>query len=570
MLRELSVRDFALIERLRLDLRPGFNVFTGETGAGKSILIDAIALVLGGRASPEMIRTGAERAAVDALFDISHLPAVGAELEALGVEAAGEGALLLSREIGAAGRSLCRINGRPATVSMLRRLAAHLVEIQGQHEFHRLYRPEEHLLLLDAAGGARAAAVRSAFEERARAFRDLLRRRDRLVADEKERLRRLDLLRFQVAEIGAAAPRPGEEAELARQRQFLAHAERLLEGVSQVYGELGEGERGGPALASALARLAAELGRLADLDPRLGAPAAQLSEAALQAEEVSRQLRLYRDGLAYDPHDLARVEERLDLLRRLLKKYGNTLEEVLAFRDEAAAELVRLEGAGEEAAAIEAELERRRGELAGLAAELGALRREAAERLEAAVAAELSALGMPAARLEVRLTRSADPDGLPVEGRTVAWDDSGADRVEFLFSANPGEPVQPLARVASGGEAARLMLALRGALAGGDRVGTLVFDEIDAGLGGRAAQAVAERLAALAASHQILCVTHLATVAARADHHVQVFKREAAGRTVADARVLQAEERPREIARMLSGDGGETSLAHARELLRSE
>lgn len=564
MLRELSVRDLALIERVDLDFAPGFNVLTGETGAGKSILVDAIALALGGRAAPDAVRAGAERARVDALFEVGHLPALASVLEELGLEAE-EGTLLVARELGPGGRSACRVNGRPATLSMLRRLAPLLVEIQGQHEFQRLFRPEEHLALLDASGGEELARARAAFGARARAAAELERRLRRLAGSEQERLQRLDLLRYQIDEIAAAGLRAGEEAELAERRQVLAHARRLLEAAAAAHDALAGGS--GPGLAAGLARCAEELGRLAAIDPRLRAPAELLREAAVQAEEAAGQLRRYRDGLEVDPAELERVEERLELLRRLQKKYGPTAAAILEYRRRAEEELARLAGAAEEAAALEGQLAGLRSELAELAGALRAARRRAAERLERAVEAELAALAMPGARFRVALSACPDPDGLPVEGEAVAWDERGADRAEFLFSANPGEEPQPLGRVASGGEAARVMLALRSALAGADATPTLVFDEVDAGLGGRAAQAVAARLAGLARSHQVLCVTHLASVAAAADRHIVVSKRPAGGRTVVEARVLAAEERAPEIARMLAGVVGEPSLAHARALL---
>ncbi len=565
MLLELSVRDVALVEGVDLTFAPGFNVLTGETGAGKSLIVDAIALALGGRAGPELVRAGAERARVEAVFDVSRLPALAPVLAEMGVGEE-DGTLVVSRELGQTGRSACRINGRPATVAMLRRLAPFLVEIQGQHEFQRLFRPEEHLELLDAADAA-LADLRGRFARLARRAAEVERALRRLAGDERERLQRLDLLRFQVDEIAAAALRPGEEAELAERRQVLSHARRLLEGAGGAY-ELLHGE-GGPGLAAGLGRCAEEVGRLAELDRRLAAPAGLLREATLQVEEAARLLRSYRDGLDLDPRELERVEERLDLLRRLQKKYGPTVEAILAYRQQAEAELERLARAGEEASALAGERAAVLEEMARLAAALRAERRRVAERLERAVEAELANLAMAGARFRVAFGAVPDPEGLPVEGERVGWDERGCDRVEFLFSANPGEEPKPLARVASGGEAARLMLALRAALAGADGSPTLILDEVDAGLGGGAAQAVAARLAALARSHQIVCVTHLASVAAAADHHIRVGKRVDGGRTVVEARPLEGEERALEIARMLSGTVSEPSLAHARALLAS-
>lgn len=565
MLHEINIVDLALISRAQLSFGPGFNVLTGETGAGKSILIDAISLALGGRASTDSVRAGAERSAVDLVVDLSRSPVVRDELIKIGLAEEGDDIAVFSREVWASGRSLCRVNGRPATASTVRGLASRLVEIQGQHEFQRLFRPEEHVLLLDAFGGPALGQARAEAEHLARSLAESRRRLRQLEEDEKERLRRQDLLRFQVDEIDAAGLRPGEERDLAERRSVMANAVRLLEGVAQAYSLLAEGGDGRPALVGDLGRAEADLARLSEVDARLATPAAALREAACQVEEAVRQLRFYRDSLVIEPGEQSAVEERLDLVRRLQKKYGATVEEVTAYRQQAAADLERLAGAEEEAGGLVHRIDALREEMVAVSARLADLRRQAAARLEQAVAGELEALGMGVARFSVSCGPAGEPGG---DGDGAAPNGEPAGRVEFLFSANAGEPLLPLARVASGGEAARLMLAVKAALAAVDPVPTLIFDEVDAGLGGRAAQAVGEKLAAQAASHQVLCVTHLAPVAALADAHILVTKVEEGGRTLAVPRALSADERPAEISRMLAGDGdGPTSLAHARELL---
>ncbi len=568
MLTDLFIRDFALIEELHLSFGPGFSVLTGETGAGKSIIIDALQMALGGRASADDVRTGAGEARVEAVFDLAALPEARRLAAAMGLGDPDENTLILTREIGRSGRSASRVNGRPATLSAMRQIAARLVDLRGQHEAQGLFRPETHRDLLDAAGGPALLALRGRVAALAGERARLSCERAAILGDEKERLRRLDLLRYQVEEIDRANPRPGEAEELAARRRVLANAERLAGAAARAYAVLYEGLSGRPAAADELGRLAAELLHLAAVDPRLQPLGELLQGTALQAAEVARELRRYQDGLAYEPGELASVDERLDLLRRLARKYGESVEEILAFRREAASEIARLECAEASAAEMEARLAELEASLAVMAADLSARRAEAAARLEEGVAAEMAELGLEKAHFQVSLRRRPDPDGLEVGGERVACDAGGVDQVEFLFSANPGEPLQPLARVASGGEASRLALALNTVLAGAGGVPTLVFDEVDAGLGGRAAQAVARKLSALGRCRQVLCVTHLALVAAAADAHYTVGKAEEGGRTRVAARRLVDGERPAELARMLAGDGsGEISLQHARAML---
>lgn len=568
MLAELNIRDFALIESLRLAFGSGLNVLTGETGAGKSIILDALQLVLGGRATAEQIRGGAREARVEALFDLSAAPHAARAAEAMGLLGPGETELLVARDVGATGRGSLRVNGRAATLAMAQELAQSLVEIHGQHEQQRLFRGDAQRQILDAFGGPEATGLGREMAELAGAWRLLQERRQALGGDPRERLRRLDLLRYEVEEIDQAAPRPGEEADLLERRSVLMSAGRLLEGAARAYAYLDEGDQGRGAAAAELGRLAAELKQLAAIDPRLDPVVELLDGAACQAEEAAREVRRYRDGLAFDPGEQDALEGRLELLRSLKRKYGESLEAVLAYRAEAAAEMERLGGAEAAEAALERERGALRVRLGQVASALSAARSRAARELEARVGEELGQVSLGAARLEVQLERRPLPGGLPVEGQELAWDATGIDRVAFLFSANPGESLKPLARVASGGEAARVMLALKAALAAADPVPTLIFDEVDAGLGGQAARAVAAKLAALGRDHQVLCVTHQASVAAAGHRHVAVTKDSRDGRTVVSARPLDDAERPGEIARMLAGDGAaETPLQHARELL---
>lgn len=550
MLRAMSVRGFALIDELEVEFAPGLNVLTGETGAGKSLLVDALLWVLGGRPRGEVLRSR-----VEALFDVSDRPDVAACLVACGL-APDEGLVLLRREVGSDGRSICRANGDLVTVGMLRRAAECLVDVHGQGEHQRLLQPAVQRELLDLLAGTAplVGQVRALAEE----LRAMGQEMEALAGHGREREQRRDLLAYQLQDIDSISPRLGEDEELAARRAVLLHAERLFTGSSAAYAALREGDG---ALADRLAAVQAELEALVPLDGRLEAAAALLREAGYQVEEAARLLRRYRDELTWEPGELDRIEARLEQLGRLKRKYGDTLADVLAYRERIAAELA----SWEEGEALLQRLKGRASEvqerLLAACAQLTEARLAAAERLAARLQEELAALGMPRARLEIAV--EPDPAGPGPHG---------SDRVEFRFTAHEGEPPRPLARVASGGELARVMLALKSVavsqpVGGHAGVPTLVFDEVDAGIGGRAAVAVAERLQDMARHHQVLCVTHLAVIAAAADAHLTVEKGERDGRPVSRARRLTDDERQRELARMLSGAAGETELRHAQAIL---
>ena len=569
MLVEISIRDFAIIDRLTLALEPGLNVLTGETGAGKSIIIDAVDLVLGGRASTDMVRSGAEKAYIEAVFDITGLAALGESLNDGGfASAADEPLLVISREIARNGRSLTRINGRTATATALRDISQHLLDLHGQHEHQSLLRTERHLPLLDAFGGTEVAV---AGDEVGRLHAEIAERRralNRLSGDARDRARRLDLLRYQLQEIDAAAPASGEEEALRDERRVLANAAKLLALASAAYAGLYEGGGPRPALIDALADVAAELGQAGEMDKSLTPLREALDAARFQLEDAARELRRYRDRVQADPERLAEVDGRLEILTQLKRKYGDSVEEILRFRAEAAAELATIQGSEEAAARLETELDERRDRYARAASRLSRLRHETAGRLEQQVAAELGDLGMPRTVFQVSLETRPDDAGIEVEDRKVAFGSDGVDQVEFLLSPNPGEPPRPLARIASGGELARIMLALKTILAEVDQVPTLIFDEVDAGIGGRSAVAVARRLARLAAKRQVICVTHLAQIACLANAHYSISKFADDRHTTTQVSRLDPEQRVEEIVRMLGGAAdNEVSRQHARVML---
>jgi DNA repair protein RecN (Recombination protein N) len=550
MLRELRVRNFAVIESAAVEFSPGLNVLTGETGAGKSILIDAILLVRGARAQTDVIRGDAATATVEALFDVAPGASVIAVLEDAGIPM-GDGELLVRRELARSGRHRAFVNDTPVTVALLERLGDHLVEVHGQHEHHRLLEPARQLDLVDRFAEAEELrdSVAALFGKHRAALEDVERTR----AAERDRAQREDLLRFQLSELDAARLRPGEEEELRTERQRLQHAERFATGLAEVAGLLAEEE---PSAIGRLARARRVIADLARLDAAFGPVGEALETAEAQVEDALIALRELRNRVAAEPGRLEAIDDRLDALTRLKRKYGDTEEAMLRFREDAAAELDRLQRHEELLAAQERALGEVWNELSAAAAWLSECRTSAARALAAEAQREIRTLGMDRATFEVVVERGA-PETISARG---------LDRVELRLAANPGEEARPLARVASGGELSRTMLALHAVLAA-EGVPTMVFDEVDAGLGGRAATGVADKLAAAARNRQVLCVTHLAPIAARAHQHLRVAKAVRAGRTHVSTLVLTGDDRVAEVARMLGGEATNEALRHARELL---
>ena len=552
MLLEIRVRNFAVIDAVTTSFGPGLNVLTGETGAGKSMLLDAILLIRGARAQTDVIRTDTETATVEAVFEVAPRGPAAAVLEEAGL-ALDQGQLVVRRELARSGRNRAFVNDSPVTVGLLERLGDHLVEIHGQHEHQRLLEPARQLDLLDRFADAEELRERAGelFAKHRAAKAELERAR----AAERDRAQREDLLRLQVSELDAARVRLGEEEELRVERRRLQHAERLSAGLAEAAGLLNDDD--GSAM-SRLHRTARLLRELARVDPAFGAPADSVDGAGALVEDALAAVRALRESVTTAPGRLEAVDERLDVLTRLKRKYGDTESAMLAFRDEAASELERLGRHEEILAQQERTLTELEVELSGAAQELAKRRHDAAERLAGVTARELRQLGMERARFEIDVTRAPFEDIGP----------RGLDRVEFRLSTNPGEDLRPLARIASGGELSRTMLALKAVLARADRVPTMVFDEVDSGIGGRVAAVVAQKLAAAAEGRQVLCVTHLAPIAARAAHHVRVEKSVRAGRTRVSAEAVTGEARVEEIARMVASERvTEAAQSHARELL---
>lgn len=552
MLQDLHITNFALIDRLHLTFQPGLNVLTGETGAGKSIIIDALGLALGERATADLVRTGADRATVEAVFDLTNAPPdVRAKLTDAGLEPeGGEDTLLVTRELArAGGKSSCRVNGRLMPVAALRDITAGLVDVHGQHEHQSLLAWERHGDILDNWCGKDALARRAEVAARLSEVNVLKREKTKLQTDARERARTLDLYRFQSEEIASANLRPGEEDELAADRLRLANAEKLATASEEGYASLSGS--GLDALNAALSSVE----HAAALDDKLSPVADALREAVSYAEDAATELRHYREAVEFNPERLEEIESRLDLLRALKRKYGETVEEIIAYGDELAQKLDVLENSEAREAELSAAIEKADAALAQVAEKLTKLRKKGASDFAARIACELGDLGMAATKFEVSL-----------EPQTITA--KGADRIEFLLSPNPGEPLRPLAKIASGGEMSRIMLAIKSVMARTESVPTMIFDEIDAGIGGRTAQVIADKLAALGSDAQILCITHLAQIASRAGTHFYIEKSVADGRTLVSVAPLDAESRVEEIARMLGGARRTDAVVqHAREML---
>lgn len=575
MLAEIDISNFAIIEHLHLQLHPGFNVLTGETGAGKSIIIDAVGTLLGGRAQSEFLRAGADQTRVEGVFtlDTNARDDVSPILDEVGVDHS-EDTLIITREINREGRNICRINGRAVTLHTLQRIGQNLIDIHGQSEHLSLLRVREHVDFLDRYGNLWEQRARVADQVKSlRAIRNELKK---LSIDQRELARRIDRLTYVVEEISQANLKPGEEEQLKQERDLLGNAELRANLADHAYRRLyGEGEDEKGAVDLFEEALNAIVG-LAKYDPSLQELCEQAQGAQAQADDLARTLRIYRDSVDHNPARLEKVDERLDLIHQLKRKYGDTIEEIIAFGGNAATELAGIsqsEQRTEDLRTQEATLLRT---IASHATDLSRARKQAAERLAAEIEHELPDLGMAKSKFNVSFETSQEPDGIPIDGQRIAFDLTGIDRAEFLVSPNPGEPLKPLAKIASGGETSRLMLAMKSVLSMADKTPTLIFDEIDQGIGGRTGGIVGNKLWALTPTgnkrdavpqHQVICVTHLPQIAAHADAHFRIQKEVVGERTVTRITQLDGNKRIDELAVML-GAATPTTRQSAQEMLR--
>ena len=570
MLTHLRITDFALLDDVEVEFGPGFNVLTGETGAGKSLLVEAVALLRGGRASADVVRAGAEEARVEAIFEPPHGPAAQAlvvRLARAGIDPVDEG-LVVRRVIGKSGRGRVYINNVLATAAALGDVAGVLIELAGQHEHQTLGDPAQHLAILDAFGGhdealVAMAAAHARIETAARALAAV-------TLDERTRTEREEFLKFQLKELADAQLAPGEDERLKLERERLRAAEKLRSaagrGEDAIYAREG-------AIAEELGTIGRELGELGRIDPELGRVGKQIDEARVTLEEAARDLRRYVEHLDADPERLAEVEERTDLIAKLLRKHRGDAGDVAALigkRDAIAKELGDLTSHEARRAELASELHAARATASSLATSLSTVRAKAAKTLQQKVGAALSELAMAGARLVPALSpaaaREGDDAAFVFDGRRLG--PSGWDRVEFQLAANKGDEPRPLHKIASGGELSRIMLALKRILSRADQVATYVFDEVDAGIGGAVADVVGRQIRAVAEDKQVLCITHLPQIAAHAAVQFRVEKEERGGRVHTGVRKLTASERKEEIARMLGGKVTPKARAHAEELLK--
>jgi DNA repair protein RecN (Recombination protein N) len=570
MLRELTITNFAIIDELHLRFTPGFNVLTGETGAGKSIIIDAVSLLLGGRADTTFIRTGADVAQVEGIFRLDGRPQaqINPILEREGLEGDLPDTLILGREIRATGRNYCRVNGRTVNLSLLEEISQPLVDIHGQSEHLSLLRVRAHQRFLDQFAGL--DEQRETLAQEVRKLQATRKELASLLRDEQELARRVDQLTYQVEEIDAARLQPGEEEELIIERTRLANAEQLSQLVGEAYAALYESGEEQLSAADLLGQVTRALAQLRKIDSSLGEQEQLAESLAIQVDELARTLRDYQESIEFSPARLVRVEERLGLIYSLKRKYGSSIEEILAFGERARDELESITHSEERIEVLREEEEQLRHTIGRMAAGLSQARTAAGERLAAEVEAQLADLSMEGARFAVDLSWTDDPKGVYVGEQTLACDERGIDRIEFLIAPNVGEGLKPLVKVASGGETSRLMLALKTVLSAADETSTLIFDEIDQGIGGRVGGVVGRKLWGLTQAdglqHQVLCVTHLPQIAGYADTHLRVEKGVSEQRTTTNVHSLDGDSRVEELALML-GAPSEGTRRSAQEIL---
>ena len=567
MLTELRIENFAIIQQLHLELMDGLVIFTGETGAGKSIILDALEAVLGGRAETTAIRTGVERAQVEAIFHLN--PAIKAPILALLEDedlVDDPDYITLAREIRREGRNTARINGRVVTASLQREIGAYLVDIHGQSEHLSLLKIASHLHLLDSYADIEPILrnYRETYQEFSQVRKDL----SELLQSERDAAQRVDMLTFQIQEIEAARLKPGEEEELRQERTRLANAESLAKYSQHALMLIEEGTPEVPGVSEQLGEVVEALQSLSRIDATTE-PYFQLSESNLTAlQDLTHELQNYVENIEFNPRLLDRIEERVDLVNTLKRKYGNSVEEIIAFGEKAKISLETITHAEENIEELQSRELALIARLAEIGQQLSEKRQEAAESLSRMVEIELDDLRMANARFKTAIKTRPAEDGLPlVNGERVAFDSNGYDRVEFLVETNPGEGYKSLVKVASGGETSRLMLALKNVLVRADKIPTLVFDEIDQGIGGRVGMVVGEKLWNLSRQHQVMCVTHLPQLAAYGDQHYKVTKKQTDGRTITEVIQMVDEARRSELAQML-GPVGEGTLRSVDEILQ--
>ena len=555
MLLELSIKDFAIIEKLDASFRQGMTVLTGETGAGKSIIIDAVGLLAGGRGSVDFVRTGADKAVLQGVFDIAEIANTKTVLEELGIEPTND--LVITRELLKTGRSVCRVNGTIVNLNSLKKIGQTLIDIHGQNEHQELMDSDKHLRLLEQFDYATVADTKQRYQAAFKAYTKLNRRLNQSLKNEHEWNQRVDMLQFQVDEIKAANLIEGEDEELEKRRDQLVNLQSISDALATSFQVL-ESEEGVSAT-DQIGNVMQEMQGIADYDEEYEQIADEVQNAYYSLEDVTNRVRSAIDSMEWNPAELDEVEQRLETIRQLKKKYGNSITEILKYLSRIENELAEMTGAGQNLDDLAVEVEKRLQETKQLGTQLTNLRQKMALKLEQAVRDQLAGLYMEKTQFKVQFNSKKVPEL------------DGLDDVEFLIQPNPGEDLKPLAKIASGGELSRIMLALKTIFARNEGVTSIIFDEVDTGVSGRVAQAIADKIHEISNHSQVLCISHLPQVAARADYQLHVAKKVVKGRTMTNLTALDDEGRVNEIAKMLAGvDLTELSLEHARELLQME
>lgn len=557
MLLEMSIKNYVIIEQQVIAFEPGLNVITGETGSGKSLIIDALSAVTGGKLSKEDIRTGEEKASIEALFSLDGISDIKDVMEEYGIESDEDNCLVIKREVNAQGKSVCRLNGQIVTLSILKRIAQYLVDIVGQNEYQLLFNAVKHGEYVDSFGGDEINNIRQDVKSLRDKLDELQEKLNKNSGNASERERKLDILKFQVEEIGNARLSKNEDEELRNRRHLLINAEKLLKGVTNVYEILFSGSSGSGGVSDMLSESVGTLRELAGIDENLESYKSKIEGIIYQLEDIRGELRSYRDSIELNDSEINFIEERLDQINKLKRKYGSSIEEILSYMGNAEEELQELIDSEKHMVELEKEIEKIKEQYLMKARLLSDKRKKKAEILEKLIEKELQDLNMYGSRFVIRIMRDES-----------LISSNGIDRIEFMISPNPGEPEKPLSKIASGGEMSRVMLAIKNAFSEIEKAPCVVFDEIDAGVGGQTANMVGQKIKAISKNVQILCITHLPQIASISDNHIFVDKKVQDNKTYTEIRILSADERVEEIARMLGGNENiEASMEHAKKMV---
>lgn len=556
MLLEINIENFAIIDNLRVDFTKGLNVLTGETGAGKSIVIDAISLVLGGRADKDFVPTGCEKASIEALFCLETPHYIYEILDVYGIQKEADNTLLLTREIFDTGRSTSRINGRTVTLSMLNNITSKLIDIHGQHDHQSLLKSDKHCDFIDSLGDEKIINIKGKVKSEYEIIRSLKSKLKSLCQNEMEKERKIDLLKFQIEEIDDASLKDGEDELLLSEYSILSNAENIVKSLTETITILDSDYHGNKPILDQLNNIYVSLNRLSKISTDISNFSNTIESVIYQLQDVTRDIRHYNETVEYNPEKIKIIEDRLDLINKIKRKYGNTIDKVLKYRDEISNELEELLNCEEEIREITNKIQKHENYLNTLCEELTLERTSISSKFESAIIKELSELNMPKVKFKVKLEKLEQ------------FTPNGIDRIEFMISTNPNEPLKPLSKIVSGGEMSRIMLGFKSILAERDEIPTLIFDEIDSGISGRTAQIVGEKIAKISNTHQIICITHLPQIAALADSHYLIDKKIEKNKAITHINKLDYNERIEELSRLLGGVNlTETTKKHAKEMI---